>query len=216
MEPTPERQSHARPHETPPVGGDLWARGGLPVERRTGGPAYRPEADRNGLGRFAGGHLSRLFAILLVALLVLYPAACGDAERENAERGDAAAAGTKAGQGTGDRRGAASAKPESDDRDRTARAGGSRSENARSGAGETNARSGEAKADAGSVAIAGSTTRGPAGDARGQTKVALEITGERGAGFSGVCAVGARSGPWTDGCRSATSSSPGARSSSAA
>ena len=203
MEPTPEREQHARPHERSAEGGDSGSRNGigrppgrliprgLPVERRTGEPTYRPEIDgpcaRSGRGSVAGGRAPRLFAVLLIALLVLSPVACGEAER-----GDAAAAGTKAEQGTNDREDTAAAKPEGDDRGKAARAGGSRSEGTGSGAGETDARSGEARADAGSVAIAGSTTKGPGGDARGETsrKVALEITGERGTRFSGVCKVG--------------------------
>ena len=159
-----------------------------------------PEGDRvvNDRGRASTlGHRVPLLSV--VVLLVLATTACG-----GTGRGDTPAADASARQEAGGREGAPATETTASARergDRTGKAdarsghaaggadgGATRPERVGAGTGKAGAQVGEARADAGSVAIAGSR-EGIASESRSQ-KVTLKVTGDWGARFTGACSVG--------------------------
>ena len=182
MEPIPKHE-HPRSHEPPHT-------------RRS--PA-RPVAGRAGSSGEPPRRGTVLFAVAVVALSVLASGACG-----GAGSGDASAADANTGQEAGAQEGASAAKTtasggsEGDGRDETgARAGEAEARGgaARAGeaeAGRNGARAGKARAGADGAEVPGSggDGGGETGPEEGPREVTLEITGARGAEFSGACTFG--------------------------
>lgn len=169
------------------------AQSGEPSKRRL--PLARTPLEKGGPQARSGREISRrrvpLFAVVAVALSVLATAACG-----GAVGGSAYAANTKAGQEADGQESAptaekiASAGPQGDEHDKV----GARAGEAVAGAdGGAAVRAGNVKAGTGGVEISGNS-RGGAGEKTetkgGPQEVTLEITGDPGTGFSGVCSVG--------------------------
>lgn len=193
VEPISKHEQHSRPDE--------------PLHRRLS-PARLSAGRGEPRGR-SGKRLSRrrapLFAVVVVALSVLASAACGGAGRGDASAADAEAGQDANAQGstpaakTTASEGSASEGSEVNGRDKTgARAGEAVARNgaARAGdaeAGGDGARAGEARAGANGAEIAGSSRGDDGGDTgveEGPREVTLEISGDRGTGFSGACSFG--------------------------
>ena len=192
MKPTSKYERHARPGE--PVGGEP------PLARLSAGRGR----SRARTGKVPPRRGAPIFAVVAVALSVLLTAACGGT-------GDASAADANAGQepgGQGSTPAAEATDPagsEGDGRDKAAaRAGeavvrkdgaGARAGEAKAEAGDGGARAGKAKAGPGGAEIAGSSgggTQGNTEEESGPQKITLQVTGDRGTKFSGVCSVGGR------------------------
>ncbi len=192
MEPTSKHERHARTGEV--VGGDP------PLVRLSAGQGR----SRARSGRKLSRRRAPIFAVVAVALSVLATAACGST-------GGASAADANAGQESGGQRSTLAAEAtdsagsEGDGRDKAAaRAGeavvredgaGVRAGEAKAGTGDVGARAGKAKAGPGGAEIAGSSgggTQGNTEEKSGPQKITLEITGDRGTKFSGVCSVGGK------------------------
>lgn len=189
MEPTSKHERHARPGE--PLGGKP------PLARLSAGQGRSRARSGRKLSRRAP-----IFAVVAVALSVLATAACGST-------GGASAADANAGQESGGQgstpaaEATDSAGSEGDGRDKAAaRAGeavvredgaGARAGEAKAGTGDVGARAGKAKAGPSGAEIAGNSggeTRGNTEEESGPQKITLDITGDRGTKFSGVCSVG--------------------------
>ena len=211
MEPTSKHERHARTGE--PLGGKP------PLARPSAGQGRSRARSGKELSRRRRAPIFAVVAVALSVLATAAcggagstsagGASAGGASAGGASAAGASAAGANAGQESDGQRSTPAAEAtdsagsEGDGRDKAAaRAGeavvrkdgaGARAGEAKAGVGDVGARAGKAKAGPGGAEIAGNSgggTQRNTEEESGPQKITLEITGDRGTEFSGVCSVG--------------------------